>query len=694
MPGFLKNKKVFVLLVVIIGGALALNFTVWSQPRMRDMKEKVIILGFDGMDPDLVQEYLSQGLMPNFQKLANEGTFTPLGTTNPPESPVAWATFQTGLNPGGHNIYDFLTRSTETYLPNLGMVSVDPPKFLWKLIPIKPPKVETIRKGTPFWVQAGRNGVRTTVLTVPLSYPPDDIPGGFMLAGLPLPDVRGTTGTFYYWATDLSDFEVGDAEMGGKIGRLEFNGDKATAIIMGPSNPILKQEQEELKSIPRDQRTIEQQARYEELMETGYKDIKSEMDIQKVSGGVKIHVQDTQLELKKGQWSDWVPLTFKITALVKIHGMAQILLLEDEPEVKLYMSPINWDPSNPPLPITKPNDWSKKLVKEVGMYRTLGWAEATWPLNEERIDEATFIADAYVAMKDRRKIMEHELDKKNWNLFVSVYETTDRFQHMFYRLIDPRHPYYDADLAASYGNAIRDVYIQADKIVGKAMEYIDDNTTFMVVSDHGFHSFRKSVNINTWLVQNGYMYLHGMEDKTYTLNDLFDKGQFWVNTDWTKTKAYALGLGQIYINLQGREKQGIIAPGEDYAKLQDEIISKLKGLKDPETGETMILDVYKRDDIYHGEYIGNAPDLMIGFNEGYRVSWQTTLGGIPKDLVENNMKKWSGDHCSYDYTITSGVFLSNKKISRANPKIWDIAPTVFKTLGISNLPNLDGKPLF
>jgi len=290
--------------------------------------------------------------------------------------------------------------------------------------------------------------------------------------------------------------------------------------------------------------------------------------------------------------------------------------------------------------------------------------------------------------------MEHELDKKNWNLFVSVYETTDRFQHMFYRLIDPRHPYYDADLAASYGNAIRDVYIQADKIVGKAMEYIDDNTTFMVVSDHGFHSFRKSVNINTWLVQNGYMYLHGMEDKTYTLNDLFDKGQFWVNTDWTKTKAYALGLGQIYINLQGREKQGIIAPGEDYAKLQDEIISKLKGLKDPETGETMILDVYKRDDIYHGEYIGNAPDLMIGFNEGYRVSWQTTLGGIPKDLVENNMKKWSGDHCSYDYTITSGVFLSNKKISRANPKIWDIAPTVFKTLGISNLPNLDGKPLF
>ncbi len=190
------------------------------------------------------------------------------------------------------------------------------------------------------------------------------------------------------------------------------------------------------------------------------------------------------------------------------------------------------------------------------------------------------------------------------------------------------------------------------------------------------------------------MYLHGMEDKNYTLNDLFDKGQFWVNTDWTKTKAYAMGLGQIYINLQGREKNGIVAPGEEYAKLQDELISKLKEIKDDETGESVILDVYRRDDIYHGEYIGNAPDLMIGFNEGYRVSWQTTLGGIPKDLLENNMKKWSGDHCSYDYKITAGVLLSNRKIAKSDPHLVDIAPTIFKTFRVSTLPNQDGKPLF
>lgn len=695
MPGFFKTKKFMAVVLLLLAGGVLLNFSRFIKPTMRDMKQKVIILGFDGMDPQLLQKYMDEGVLPNFKKLSVEGQFSKLQTTNPPESPVAWASFQTGVNPGGTNIYDFLTRSTETYLPNLGMVVQEPPKFLWKLIPIKMPHVEPMRKGTPFWVQAGKGGVRTTVLTVPLSYPPDDIHGGFMLAGLPLPDIRGTNGTFYYWATDLSDLEVGDAEMGGKIGRLEFNGDTAKTVIIGPSSPVLKGEQDELKKIPKDQRTIEQQARYEELMGAGYKDLKLDMTVRKISGGVHVSVQDNEFDLKKGQWTDWQYLTFKITPIVRIHGMSQFFLVEDQPEVKLYMSPINWDPRNPPLPITSPDDWSKDLVKEVGMYRTLGWAEATWPLNEERIDEATFIQDAYRAMDDRMKIMEHELQKKNWNLFVSVYESTDRFQHMFYRLIDPTHPYYDPELAAKYGNAIRDVYVRCDKIVGKALEYADENTTVMVVSDHGFHSFRKAVNLNTWLVLNGYMHLYGMDEtSSYKVGQLFDQGQFWVNTDWSKTRAYAMGLGQIYINLQGREKFGTVSPGEEYSKLQDELIAKLREFKDPETGETMIDDVYKRDDIYHGDYIGNAPDLMVGFHDGYRVSWQTTLGGIPKNLVDKNMKKWSGDHCSFDYKSTYGVFLTNRKINTPDPRIVDIAPTVYKLLDVAPVANLDGKPLY
>jgi predicted AlkP superfamily phosphohydrolase/phosphomutase len=514
-----------------------------------------------------------------------------------------------------------------------------------------------------------------------------------MLAGLPLPDIRGTNGTFYYWGTDLSDYEVGDVEMGGKIARLEFNDDRAITTIVGPPSPILKAEQEDLRKIPKDQRTIEQQARYEELGEPGYKDIKADMEVKKISGGIRITVQDQQFDLKQGQWSDWIKFKFKVTPIVGVHGMSQFFLVEADPEVKLYMSPINWDPKNPPLPITKPDGWSKDLVDEVGNYRTLGWAEATWPLNEERIDEATFIQDFNAAMNDRIKIMEHELKKKNWNLFVSVYETTDRVQHMFYRLWDPKHPYYDAELANRYQNVLRDVYKRCDDIVGKAMEYADQDTIFMVVSDHGFHSFRKSVNLNTWLVMNGYMFLYGQDDTTYKLADLFDKGQFWVNTDWSKTKAYALGLGQIYINQAGRENHGIVSPGPEYTKLLDDIIAGLMQIKDDETGETVIGGVYKRDDIYHGKYVGNAPDLVVGFKDGYRVSWQTTLGGIPKDVIENNMKKWSGDHCSFDYRDTQGVLLINRKIQKADPNLVDIAPTVYKYLNVPTAPDVDGKPL-
>jgi predicted AlkP superfamily phosphohydrolase/phosphomutase len=688
----MKRKKILGMFVLF---GLVATIVYWrlGVQHMHSTPKKIIILGFDGMDPFLLERFWAEGHLAHFKELATQGTFRPLQTTIPPESPVAWASFETGTNPGGHNVYDFLTRSTETYMPNLGMVEQKaPPKFLLNLIPIKPPIIESMRKAKPFWVYAGENGIRSTVLTVPLSFPPDEIPGGKMLAGLPLPDIRGTVGTFYYWATDLSDLELG--EMDGKLARLEFDA-KGTArsYIAGPVNPILKAEAAEIRFVPKDQRTIEQQARLEQLGEPGFKDIKIQIEITKEDKGIRLSMQGDSFSVKDGEWSDWKTISFKVTPFLKLHGMGQFYLVQSHPEVKLYMSPVNWDPRNPPMPITKPNSWSKALVKEVGLYRTVGWAESTFGLNEERIDEAAFIQDANTAMNDRLRIMENELNKGDWNLFISVYETTDRYQHMFWRLMDPQHPAYDPELAAHYGNAIRDIYDRADDILGRVMKHVDKNTLLMVVSDHGANSFRKAVNLNTWLVLNGYMHLYGMEEKTYTLTDLFDKGQFWVNTDWSKTKAYALGLGQVYANLQGREKLGIVAPGDEYSELVDELAKKLLTIQDPQTGQTVIVSVYKRDEIYHGDWISNAPDLVVGFKDGYRVSWQTTLGGIPHDLIEPNMKKWSGDHSSMDYRSTPGVFLSNRRIEANDPRIIDIAPTVCKYFDLAVPKNMDGHPL-
>jgi predicted AlkP superfamily phosphohydrolase/phosphomutase len=252
---------------------------------------------------------------------------------------------------------------------------------------------------------------------------------------------------------------------------------------------------------------------------------------------------------------------------------------------------------------------------------------------------------------------------------------------------------YDAELAGKHGDSIEKVYRRADGLVGKLLERLPPDTTFIVMSDHGFHSFRRGVNLNTWLVQNGYMSFEGHGDSKKGLTDLFGRGKFFEGVDWSRTKAYAVGLGQIYFNLRGREGRGIVSAGAEYKALQDEIRGKLLELKDPDTGEVVFRDIYKRDDIYKGEYLQNAPDLQVGFNDGFRVGWQDTLGGVTRAIVENNNRKWSGDHCATATEISGGVFFSNRRINTDAPHIMDLSPTVLKLLGAPIPPDLDGKPL-
>ena len=275
--------------------------------------------------------------------------------------------------------------------------------------------------------------------------------------------------------------------------------------------------------------------------------------------------------------------------------------------------------------------------------------------------------DLFRAFDDRANVILDQLAGNNWDLFVGVIESTDRVQHMMFRLLDPAHPAFDAELAEKFGDSIERVYRRADQFVGQVIDIVPAGTPIMIVSDHGFHAWRKAVNLNTWLVEQGYMVLQG-QTKDKKLDDLFGGGEFFENVDWSKTKAYSMGLGQIYFNLRGREGQGIVSPGAESSALADDIKSKLlTTLVDPETKQHIVRNVYKRDDTYSGEYLGNAPDLQIGFEDGYRVSWQTTLGGAPKDIVYPNKEKWSGDHCGFDYQTTSGIFISSVPIARREP---------------------------
>jgi predicted AlkP superfamily phosphohydrolase/phosphomutase len=368
--------------------------------------------------------------------------------------------------------------------------------------------------------------------------------------------------------------------------------------------------------------------------------------------------------------------------------------MKADSELQLYISPVNWKPDNPPVPMSSPASFSGDLFKALGYYRTLGWAEATWPLNEGRMDEQTFMDDLDKAFDDRAHVILARLAARNWDVLVGVIESTDRVQHMMWRLMDDKHPMYDAALAARFGDSILRVYRRADQFVGDVVQRLEPGTDVLIVSDHGFHSWRKAVNLNTWLVQQGYMILQGQQPGEKKLDDLFGGGQFWENVDWSRTRAYAMGLGQIYFNLRGRESKGIVSPGAEAKALADEMRGRLLALRDPDDQSPIVRAVYKRDDVYSGEFLENASELQVGMEDGYRVSWQTALGGTPQGIVYPNLKKWSGDHGGYDFATTSGVLLSSRRITAQAPSILDIAPTVLKYFGLEIPKDIDGKPLF
>jgi predicted AlkP superfamily phosphohydrolase/phosphomutase len=635
----------------------------------RPVIKQVVVLGFDGADPKLASKWMAEGKLPNLARLAQQGTFKPLETTNPPESPVAWASFATGLNPGGTGIFDFLKRDPQSYLPELALVSRERGKFLWGLIPLKLPKVTNLRSGVAFYKAVADAGYKTTVIRMPLEFPPTNIPGGKLLAGLGVPDLRGTWGTFFYFSSDLTQWDVGDTEFGGKLVRLELNGRHAATTIEGPADPTA--EKFKRLSIP------------------------IEFSVAADGKTVTIALQGQTATLQEQQWSNWFHARFRVTPFFTLSSICRFYILQASPDLRVYMMPLNLDPEDSPVPLSSPPEYTAALVKKHGLFKTLGWWHDTWALNEERIDEGAFLDDCWRTMDQWRDITLDELKNDPPSLLVSVSTATDSVSHMFFRLIDPTHPRYDPVLAAKYGDAIERTYEKMDAVVGEVMQVMKPGATLIIVSDHGFHSWRKGFNTNTWLVENGFMALKnpGAEERNYNLDQLFGQGSFFPNTDWSRTQAYALGLGQVYLNLHGREKYGIVSPGEESDGILKAIHDKLLTVQDPDTHQPVIQGVYFSHQIFHGARMSEAPDLQVDFRDGYRTSWQTSLGAVPPGIVVANMKKWSGDHCASDPSDTQGIFFSNRLTTTAQPSLPDIAPTVLSIFSVSPPAKLDGEAL-
>jgi len=388
--------------------------------------------------------------------------------------------------------------------------------------------------------------------------------------------------------------------------------------------------------------------------------------------------------LKEREYSPWVPLVFKPAPGVKVHGLARFYITKMTPDFGLYVTPINIDPGKPALPISWPSYYSVYLSKLIGEFATLGLAEDTWALNERVIDEEAFLQQTLDYHEEREKMFFNALKKSREGVIACVFDGTDRLQHMFFRYLDDKHPANKGKDIEKFKDTILEMYMRADEMVGRVMDMLGPNEHFMVISDHGFESFRHGVNVNSWLMKHGYLHLKDGATKS---------GDWFETVDWTRTKAYAFGLGGMYINQVGREADGIVARGEDTEALKKEIIEGLGGLKDDEHDDVAINDVFDNAALHpSGPYRDNGPDLIIGYNRGYRASWEGAVGRVTDTVISDNTKSWSGDHC-IDPRLVPGVLFSNRKITAEDPAIGDLAPTILTQFGVKVPDHMTGQVL-
>lgn len=625
---------------------------------------KMIILGVDGMDPLLLRQYIAAGKTPNLAKLAAAGGFVALRTSTPPQSPVAWSNFITGMDSGAHGIFDFLHLDRQSLTPYSSTARVRPAKRKpirlgrWR-IPLDAEETLQLRDGRAFWEMLEERGVPTTLLQIPANYPP--VHTGHAISGMGTPDLKGTSGTFAYY-TEEPDLKPGPVS-GGVIHRVKSHRGVIRALLEGPPNGFLE-------GAP-------------------YSTVEFTVRVDPDHPVALIELGEHRMLLNVGEWSDWMSADFELLPkLVSVAGMVRFYLRKTAPHFALYVSPVNIDPRRSAQPIAFPEEYSTDLATAVGPFYTEEMPEDTKALSAHVLDPREFLVQSGLILEERSKLLDYEvrrfLEQQGRGLLFFYFSTIDQRHHMLARQADPQDPLHAVDTPPDLANAMADTYAQIDELVGWVMQRIDADTTLVVMSDHGFAPFRRQANLNAWLEQHGYL----------ALKEPFRRDDYeWLQgIDWSKTRAFAIGLNSLYLNVRGREQHGIVSPTERGA-LAREIAKGLSAWKDSATGEAVVTQAVLREDIYHGPHLQEAPDIIVGYARGYRASWATTTGKIPSVLIEDNDEEWSGDHC-IDAREVPGVLLVNRPLKAADPDLMDLTVTILRNFDVKPARGMRGAPAF
>jgi predicted AlkP superfamily phosphohydrolase/phosphomutase len=623
------------LTVSLLLSSCARNTTHAATPRM-------IVIGVDGMDPVYLEKHWSS--LPNLRRLAQQGDFKRLGTTIPPQSPVAWSSVITGMDPGGHGIFDFVHRNPETRAPLQSMTEITEATRTLSIgpyvLPLSGGGIRPMRNGRAFWQLLAEHNVPSTVIRMPANFPPPDCEAD-SLAGMGTPDLTGSNASFSFYTDDPTETRT-DA-FGGNIHQVKVVNGRADLHIDGPPNSLRKDHAVAAVDLT----------------------VHVDPDV----AAARFDLGDRQFLLKQGEWSDFMRASFTLIRGVKsASGIFRVYLKQVHPNLAVYVSPVNIDPQDPALPISTPASFSRDLADTVGPFYTQGIAEETGAYRAGLLTKDEFLQQSHKVLSDSLRMFRYELDRYNGGLLFYYFSSVDQNSHMLWGK-------YEADLLP--------IYQSVDTAIGEAMQKAGSDTKLLVISDHGFSTWDRSVHLNTFLMQNGFL----------TLDDPRNVGdaELFAHVDWTRTVAYAIGLNGIYISQEGRELGGIV-PAADKQMVAEKIAARLKEFKDPATGENVVDEVYFPETSFKGRNLKYSPDIFVGFHRGYRASWQTALGAVPKASVEDNTQAWIADHCMASDKVP-GVILSNRKIQAAQPMLWDVTTTILKEFGISKTPDMIGQGL-
>jgi predicted AlkP superfamily phosphohydrolase/phosphomutase len=638
----------------LVGGA-ALLLLLAACGRTSSPQRRLLILGIDGLDPEILTRMVAQNKVPHFKKLIATGDFKPLQTSVPPQSPVAWSNFITGLNPGGHGVFDFIHRDParmslyfSTSKAEGGGVSI--PIGDW-IIPLTGGKVTLLRRGKSFWEYLQEHGIPATIIRIPANFPPVETKA-IQLSGMGTPDLQGSYGTFSFYTNEPLGKYANLS--GGTALPVRLSGQTLQAKLPGPRNDFRKG------------------SPLSEIDFTVWVDAENPV--------ARIRLQGQEIQLAEKQWSDWVRLKFELVPFLQsVSGICRFYLKEVRPNLKLYVTPVNLDPARPALPISTPADYSAEIHEHLGMFYTQGIPEDTKALSSEVLNDDEFLQQTRFAFEEELKMLQYELERFQAGVLFFYFGRVDQLSHTFWRTMDSNHPAYQP--ATGLEAVIEDSYREMDDVLGRLLQKLDQQTTLFVLSDHGFAPFYRAFHLNSWLKLEGYA----------SLLD-FAEGELLQNVDWEHTRAYGVGFNGLYLNLKGREKQGIVADGDEHDRLLRELTERLLSLRDPKDGQLVISRIYRTSEVYSGVHAREGPDLIIGYNRGYRASWETALGKFPREILRDNNEKWSGDHLM-EASLVPGVLLSNRKIVTVQPSLLDLAPMILAEFGIPKPETMVGNDL-